>query len=157
CHPVQPSTLVDVLRRRAADAPHREAFRFLPDGDPPGIGLTYAELDRRSQAVAAVLQHTARRGDRVLVLYPPGLGYGAAFFGCLYAGLVAVPAYPPRPKRPMPRLEAIVRDAQAMVALAAADVVDNLDPQHGLRSLVWISDVPAGAESDWRETTPQPD
>ena len=47
-------------------------------------------------------------GERVLLLYPPGLEYVAALFGCLYAGAVAVPAYPPRFNRPMLRLRTMV-------------------------------------------------
>ncbi len=71
------------------------------------------ELDRRARAIAASLQEAARPDDRVLLLLPSDLDFVAAFFGCLYAGVVAVPAYPPRllPQRSLPRLLAIVGDA----------------------------------------------
>ena len=62
--------------------------------------LTRGELDRRARALAARLQARGLAGRRALLLYPPGLEFIAAFFGCLYAGVVAVPAYPPRPNRP---------------------------------------------------------
>jgi amino acid adenylation domain-containing protein len=156
-----PCTLVGVLRHRAAEHGQREAFLFLADGEANAAGLTYAELDRRARAVAGVLQSVTQPGDRVLLLYPPGLDYITAFFGCLYAGVVAVPAYPPRPKRPMPRLEAIVSDAQARVALAASDVVSDIRPRNelerGLQALQWIDDIPTGAEDTWRNEKLDPE
>jgi acyl-CoA synthetase (AMP-forming)/AMP-acid ligase II len=93
------STLVELLRRRALDAPTQRAYTFLVDGDAQELHLTYGELDNRARRIAAVLQQVSKPGDRVLLLYPPGLGYVAAFFGCLYAQLIAVPAYPPDPSR----------------------------------------------------------
>ncbi len=92
-----PPTLVELLRRRARHEPRRAAYTFLTDGEE--VHLTYGELDRRARAIAALLQEMGAGGERVLLLYPPGLDYIAAFFGCLYAGAVAVPAYPPRLNR----------------------------------------------------------
>src|SRR5437762_1910846 len=79
-------TLVALLCHRAADQPDRQVFTFLLDGDAVALSLTYAELDRQARAIAALLQEVATPGDRALLLYPPGLDYIAAFFGCLYAG-----------------------------------------------------------------------
>ena len=62
----------------------------------PDEPLTWGELDRRARAIAAALTEAGAAGERALLLYPPGLDYLAAFFGCLYAGTVAVPVYPPR-------------------------------------------------------------
>ena len=61
-------------------------------------------------------------GGRALLLYPPGLEFIVAFFGCLYAGVVAVPAYLPRPNRPMTRLRSIVEDARPSVVLTCASL-----------------------------------
>lgn len=88
------STIVDILRYRAVSQPDQLTFTFLPDGETEGDRLTYRELDRRSRAITAKLQTLGLSGERVLLLYPPGLDYLAAFFGCLYAGVVAVPADP---------------------------------------------------------------
>src|SRR3954471_2135476 len=104
------ATLVDLLRWRALHQFDRRAYTFLVDGETDEIGLTYGELDRQARAIAAMLQRVAAPGDRALLLYPPGPEYIAAFFGCLYAGVVAVPAYPPNPARldrTLPRLRAI--------------------------------------------------
>ena len=89
------SNLVDLLRRRALNQPEQTAYKFLFDGEAVGPSLTYAALDRRVRAVAAHLQQLNAAGERVLLLYPPGLEYIVAYFGCLCAGAIAVPAYAP--------------------------------------------------------------
>jgi non-ribosomal peptide synthetase component E (peptide arylation enzyme) len=60
---------------------------------------TYGELELRARTVAARLQEIGVRGERVLLLYPPGLDFAAGLFGCFYAGAIAVPAFPPRRNR----------------------------------------------------------
>ncbi len=127
------STLVALLQMRAATAPAQQAFIFLEDGDHETARYTYAELDARARAIAALLLQEQAHGERVLICLPAGLEYIAAFFGCLYAGSVAVPVFPPdmtRPERTVPRLMRIVADAQARFALtdtpdlAAAPLLD---------------------------------
>lgn len=98
-----PNTLVELLRWRADQQPDSLAYRFLQDGDSEIVSITYAELDQRARAIGAWLESLSSAGERALLLYPPGLEYIASFFGCLYAGLTAVPAYPPRLNRPVPR------------------------------------------------------
>src|SRR5262245_61103952 len=87
-------TLVALLRQRADEQPDRQVFTFLSDGDAEARGLTYADLGRQARVIAGLLEPIAAPGERALLLYAPGLDYIAAFFGCLYAGVVAVPAYP---------------------------------------------------------------
>ena len=111
------STLVELLRHRAQHQANRRAYTFLNDGESEELHLTYGELDAHARAIAAALQHSGASGERALLLYPPGLEYIAAFFGCLYAGVVAVPVYPPRPNRSQERLQAVMSDAQATLAL----------------------------------------
>src|SRR6476659_9421395 len=109
-------SLVAMLRRRANEMPNRIAFTFLGNGERPEATLTFSELDCKARVIATELQQRRARGARCLLLYPPGLDYIAAFFGSLYAGAIAVPAYPPDPvrmERTMPRLLSIARDAQA--------------------------------------------
>src|SRR5438132_9456546 len=124
--PAPPHTLVDLLRWRAVHQAERRAYTFLTDGETAQVHLTYAALDLQARAIAALLQQHASAGDRALLLYPPGLDYIAAFFGCLYAGLVAVPAYPPNPMhldRTLPRLRALAHDAQPRVALTTSTIL----------------------------------
>src|SRR5207253_2034291 len=103
------------------------------------------------------LQSTIVPGDRVLLLYPPGLEYIAAFFGCLYAGAIAVPAYPPRHNRNLLRLQALVADAQAMVALTTSPILSRIAPQLSQNSylapLSWLASdkIAEGVENNWQE------
>ena len=106
-------TIVDLLRQRAAYRPHDRAFTFLVDGETEELNITYAELDRKARAVGAWLASQGMAGKRVLLLYPSGLDFIAAFMGCLYGGAIAVPAYPPRKNRSVERIEAIAADADA--------------------------------------------
>jgi acyl-CoA synthetase (AMP-forming)/AMP-acid ligase II len=95
---------------------------FLADADTVKATLTYGELDRQARAIAVMLQSHALAGERALLLYPPGLDYIAAFFGCLYAGTVAVPTYPPRRNRSSDRLQAIVVNARAAAVLTTPTI-----------------------------------
>src|SRR5688572_17697656 len=109
-------TLVDAVRARAAITPNATAYTFLVDGERPAESWTYQQLDERARAIAAELQSVGSTDDRVLLLFAPGLDYIAAFFGCLYAGRIAVPAYPPDPRRlerSLQRLLTIAADCQA--------------------------------------------
>ena len=151
------STLWELLHARAAEHPERLAYTFLHDGESEESVLTYGELDGRARAVAARLARVVAPGERALLLFQPGLDYIAAFFGCLYAGVIAVPAYPPRLNRSLLRLEAIVGDAEARAALTTASTLSKIQPlaaRHPfLQSLNWLStdDLAGSVAGDWRE------
>src|ERR687883_731645 len=114
------SSLIELLRRRAEEQPERLAYTFLVDGETEEQHITYGELDRQARAIAAWLQSNGSDKERVLLLYPPGLQYIAAFFGCLYAGAIAVSAHLPRLNHSLSRLQAIVADAEAKFVLATS-------------------------------------
>ncbi|HKH43546.1 MAG TPA: AMP-binding protein, partial [Thermoanaerobaculia bacterium] len=113
-------SLVKVLRHWARVAPGRRAYTFLADGEDDERTLSYGDLDLRVRAVAARLQALGLPGERVLLLFPPGLDYPVAFLGCLAAGAVAVPAYPPTGSRGVPRLQAILADCAPRCILTTA-------------------------------------
>jgi amino acid adenylation domain-containing protein len=159
-HPGAHATLIELLRSRTALHPEKRAYTFLLDGDLEEVQLSYSDLDRRAQAIGALLQHHGATGERVLLLYPPGLDYLAAFFGCLYAGAIAVPAYPPNParfERTLPRLRTIVGDARPSIALtttpilAVADRLAAQAPEFG--PVQWHATDTLADElaADWRE------
>ncbi|MBW4635047.1 MAG: amino acid adenylation domain-containing protein [Iphinoe sp. HA4291-MV1] len=125
------ATLVDLLRKRALQQQSQVAYTFLVDGETQEVSLSYKELDQKARSLAALLQSMKATGERALLLYPPGLEFIAAFFGCLYAGVTAVPAYPPRRNQRMTRLQAIVKDAQASFALTTTSVLTNIE--HSLK------------------------
>ena len=151
-------TIVDLLRQRAAYRPHDRAFAFLVDGESEEINITYSELDRKARAVGAWLIASGMTGKRVLLLYPSGLDFIAAFMGCLYGGAIAVPAYPPRKNRSVERIEAIAADANASVALTTRDVLDRFDVLRAsapsLERLLWKVD--SELEGDWSDRWERP-
>ncbi|MBD2416701.1 fatty acyl-AMP ligase [Anabaena cylindrica FACHB-243] len=114
------STLIELLRWRATHEVDKLAYTFLIDGKKEGSKLTYGELDLQARAIGALLQQYNAKGQRALLLYPQGLDVIAAFLGSLYGGVIAIPVPPPdagRLKRALPRLRAIVKDANASFAL----------------------------------------
>ncbi|MEN6450336.1 MAG: aminotransferase class I/II-fold pyridoxal phosphate-dependent enzyme [Thermoguttaceae bacterium] len=104
--------------------------------------MTYRDLDRQARAIGAWLESRDLVGQRALLLYPAGLEFIAAFFGCLYAGVVAVPVYPPRRNRSMNRIQAIADDANAQVALTTDPVLKRvmpiIDETPHLKQLTWM-------------------
>lgn len=150
-----PPTLVDLVRHRAMHQPHDLAFGYLHEGDDEYTPLTNSELDRRARAVAAWLEDKGLVGERAMLLYPPGLDFIVAFFGCLYAGVTAVPVYPPRKNRSVLRVQAIADDCAAKVALTNTDVMERiegpLEDAPSLKSLHWLDTnlIHDGAELDW--------
>ena len=137
------TSVLDLLRWRALHHPERCAFIFSGD-DGADAPLTYGELDRRARSVAGLLQDRIQPGDRALLVYPPGLPFLTSFFGCLYAGVVAVPVYPPRPNRSMLRLRAIVADCEPTAVLTT----ESLRGEAGR----WSAPVPELAKPIWLAT-----
>lgn len=154
-------TPLAILRHRAAHKGSRLAYTFLLDGETEEANLTYAELDRRAQAIGASLRSLGAGGRRALLLYPPGLEYIAALFGCFYAGAVAVPVYPPRLNRHLLRLQSILTDAQAAFALTDAGSLSRLEslfnqlPELKSVQLIATDTLPREVESEWREHEPK--
>jgi acyl-CoA synthetase (AMP-forming)/AMP-acid ligase II len=143
--PTSPLSYVELLELRAGDRPGDLAYAFLSEGEETERA-TFGELDRRARAVAARLSEHRAAGERVLLLFPPGLDYVAAFFGCLYAGAVAVPAYPPRMNRNLGRLLAIVADARPRLVLTTAALLG--------QSGAWRREAPGLAEPTWLAVDP---
>jgi len=125
--PERAETWVGLLRGWAERSPEREVLTFLLDGERESVSVTYDEIDRRARAIATALrQHGLRPGDRVLLLYPPGLDFVLGFVGCLYGGAIAVPAYPPNPgdlERGASRLAAIVEDSEPAALLTTSSIL----------------------------------
>jgi acyl-CoA synthetase (AMP-forming)/AMP-acid ligase II len=158
-------TIVELLFERAAQHPERRALTFLTDGDTATHAYDYAELHARARACAARLSECAAPGERAILLYPNGPAYVVAFLGCLYAGLIAVPAYPPasRDPRHYSRLASIIKDASprllltegalAAPLLAARDTMPMLT---GLQLVVTDGEPQADGDS-WSWVRPSPD
>ena len=160
-----PSTYVDLLQSRARRQASSLAYTFLQDGETETDRITFADLDLRARSIAAVLRKQVAPGSRVLLLFPPGLDYIAAFFGCMYAGAIAVPAYPPRNTRTLrglSRLKAIAEDCEPAAALldphtkaAAPQIVTHI---RCLKNIAWITPLECSPDSAdlWRPPSLKP-
>ncbi|MCT7967818.1 AMP-binding protein [Laspinema sp. D1] len=119
------TTLVSLLGDRASRQPDRVAYTFLANGKKPEDTLTYRQLEGQARAIGSHLQSRLSPGERALLIYPQGLDFLAAFFGCLYAGVIAIPTPAPeasRLKRSLPRLRAIIEDAGAIAILTTSSL-----------------------------------
>jgi 8-amino-7-oxononanoate synthase/acyl carrier protein len=148
--------LVDRLRYWIEAQGDARAFAFLSDGETIDSEWSYRQLDQRARAIASRLQAKRLQGQRALLVYPPGLDFVAGFLGCLYAGVIAVPAYPPRRNRNMERIQAISDDAAAAAALTVADVQERtlalLDVGSSLMDLDWLATdrIPHSEADQWQ-------
>uniref|UniRef100_A0AAV1UEW7 Polyketide synthase n=1 Tax=Peronospora matthiolae TaxID=2874970 RepID=A0AAV1UEW7_9STRA len=116
--------VVAELKRRAASIKwrHKIVYTFLDDLGRETVNLSFDDVDKAARKVAAALQRTAQavKGDRVMLCYPPGLDFALAFWGCLYAGVVGIPVYPPYPgtlAKDLPKFNRLVEDSGAAIVL----------------------------------------
>ncbi|WP_439854944.1 non-ribosomal peptide synthetase [Pseudomonas yamanorum] len=146
-----PRTLVQSLQRRAAQTPDQLALRFLAETAEQSVVLSYRDLDLRARTIAAALQANAVLGDRAVLLFPSGPDYVAAFFGCLYAGVIAVPAYPPESTRRhhQERLLSIIADAEPRLLLTTSSLGDSLLQLEGAPQLLCVDSLSAEIASHW--------
>ena len=142
----KPRTLHALLAERAAIFGERTAYTYL--GVHGNEVISFAELNERAKAIAVEVQKVAKPGDRALLVFPAGLDFITSFFGCLYAGVLAVPATYPKPRRPMPRLSAIAQDCDAVLALTTSQTISTMGQgraDSGLDEMPWIAvdEIPA--------------
>ena len=137
------SWLVETLRAQARQYPNRRALTFLADGESESATLSFAELDARAVTIARELRARGLRGHAVALLFPSGPEFVAAFLGCLYAGVIAVPLPPPRPNRRDARLEAVIENCQPPLALTTQSLAARLNAPANLE--VWTPDFAAPA------------
>ncbi|HYO52099.1 fatty acyl-AMP ligase, partial [Archangium sp.] len=154
-----PPTFVDVLRAKAREKPDLRVLTFLVDGEEQEEHVTYSELDRSARAIAAELQRRGLGGQRVLLLYPPGLDFIRALLGCFYADVVAVPAYPPDPSRlarTLPRLRTVLASSRSKAILCTSFIVQMaemlFEMAPDLRESSWVATdaLEVGLEEAWK-------
>src|ERR1700710_459284 len=149
-------SLLHVLRKSSIERPGDPAFLFLANGEDEAEAWSFGELDRRARAIGALLQPLGP-GSRVLLLFPPGLDFLSSFLGCLYAGCVAVPAYPPQSGRGLPRLQQIVQDARPGAILTSSAFRHRLPsaaldmPALGAIPCWAVDEIDPALAADWRE------
>ncbi len=146
--------LVELLRWRAYARRDDYAYRYLRDDDCTAA-VTYGELDSRARGIASFLQHTGLAGERVLLFYEAGLDYLAALFGCIYAGVVAVPLSSPK-RKALNQLSLICGDARPAASLSSPALISAVEPLLSgfpdLAGLRWLSTTAHSSEpSPWKE------
>ncbi len=140
-------TFVEHARREAQRAPDRVVYTVLEQGEREGDSLSNGALDQRALAIGAELAAHARPGNRVLMMYPSGLEFIKALFGCFYAGAIAVPVALPDPSRlnrTLPRLKSIVEDSAPRVVLTTSRVHAQFAP--------FLEQFPALTKIQWLAT-----
>ncbi|MDX2133444.1 MAG: fatty acyl-AMP ligase [Saprospiraceae bacterium] len=156
----------EVLQWQGVNHPDKTIFRFLTDGETREESITYSQLDDRARGIADRLSVHAQKGDRVLLLLTPGIDFIAAFFGCLYAGCVAIPTYPHlRQKKDsiLTRILNVAADAEPK-AILSNDVVERAsavffaESEH-TRDIPWldVSQIPPLSDADWRGPSSEAD
>lgn len=153
------ATFIDVIRRHAEDHSSRTAIAFIDNGEDENV--TFAALDRRARAVGAFLQKGQMQGQRALLLLPSGLEFISTFLGCLYAGVIAVPAFPfhfDGSRRGESWFRSVAADAQPLLAFATPEMIaklprDENDPL--VSSIRWISphSIDLSLADEWRESS----
>ncbi|KAA8559215.1 Linear gramicidin synthase subunit B [Pseudomonas extremaustralis] len=154
-----PRTLVQSLQQRAEQTPDQVALRFLAESAEQSVVLSYRDLDLRARTIAAALQANATLGERAVLLFPSGPDYVAAFFGCLYAGIIAVPAYPPESTRRhhQARLLSIIADAEPRLLLTIASLGDGLAQLENAPPVLSVDTLDAQIADSWCAPDLQPD
>ena len=154
-------TLVRLLRSTACHQPDQRGYTFLSDGEEEGRSLNYFELDQQARAIGASLQSIGVKGERALLLYQQGLEFVAAFYGCLYAGMIPVPTPPilnqKRANQTLSRLQVIANDAQPIAVLTTSAILSKarplFDQEPTLAAALWVATdlIPIDMAETWRD------
>ena len=123
------STFVDLLGEQADRHRGKMAYGFLANGESLSEKLTFDELDTKARAIAVELKQRVSEGERALLLFPSSLDYLSAYFGCLYAGIIAVPVYPPQMGKQLSRIEAVIKDCHPAIFLTTSDILASIQTQ----------------------------
>jgi acyl-CoA synthetase (AMP-forming)/AMP-acid ligase II len=135
------SSLVELLAKRAQSQPDERAYIFLSDRGAEEAVLSFRQLHAAANALAARLSGVARPGERALLVFPPGLEFIIAFFGCLIAGVIAVPMMMPRRQGARDSSAAIIANCEPVVALTSATfaIRGDLQARFLREGLQWLS------------------
>src|SRR5580704_13244331 len=137
------TTLLDLLREQSTSRPTQTAYTFIADHFIEEQNIVFYSLDKKARSIGSALQQAGLAGERAILLFPPGLDYIAAFFGCIYAGVTAIPAFSPRPNRNNDRLISIIQDCRPAAALTSARILERSKRAfagcQGTGSIIWLA------------------
>lgn len=147
-------TLPEMLAAQAARAPDHVVFTHLEQGEAPGETFANADLLARAQAVGAALQRDLAPGDRVMLVFPNEPDFIRIALGCILAGLIVVPAAPPRNARGFDKLLNLAATAgvrRVIVSDLFRTALERMRAaQAGTEAGTWLhaADLPAAAAGD---------
>ncbi len=147
--PKQPASMIDICRDHAQSRGDRIAYRF-SDGQKIFASLSFSELDQGARRVAAFLQTRCELGDRVLLLLESGSDFVSAFFGCMYAGVTAVPLNLPVGARRLEKIRAIARNCDARLMLTSAVSARSLEGE--VLGFELVDFTALGEREDWADS-----
>jgi len=135
------TSLVALLAERAKSQAGDRAYIFLGDRGTEEAVLSYGELYNAARSLAAELRKRVSRGDRALLVFPPGLEFMVAYFGCLIAGVIAVPMMMPRRNSARDSSAAILANCEPAIALTTSAFVlrQDLLARFERASLQWLA------------------
>src|ERR1044071_2785578 len=151
------SDLNELLLWRTEHNSGQPVLTFLQNGEKDEVTWNYEELARRAWSIAALWQSSGSSGETVLLLYPPGPDFIAAFWGCLGAGAIAVPVYPPRSNRNLLRLKSVIHDSQALTVLSTKPTLAKMrpfadsDPQLSSLRYLATDDLAPDLAQQWKQ------
>ena len=149
---VSDSNIVEILQQRALSRGGDTVYIFLSDGENKEVRLTYRELDLQARAIAFQLQQLVTPGARGLLVYSysAGLEFIAAFFGCLYAGVVAVPCHPPQNRLTSLEVQTRSISSEAEVVLTESSLFGKLKTQLSESTkLHWLNTEKIDTQTQW--------
>ncbi|MBB2487981.1 AMP-binding protein [Mitsuaria sp. WAJ17] len=164
--PQLPASIIETLQAWRDQTPDRLALTVLREGEAVERQASYAELHDEVTRVATALHEQLPAGARVLLLLPTGLEFVSAFYGCLMAGMVAIPAHHPQQARKLAqwqKLQAIVDSSGASFVIApdkSLPLLQQMQAEQGLFTGCRLSDyatlLEAGARPDPARPLPLP-
>ena len=134
--------ILDVLRYRMEHTPDETAFIYLKDGEDDEERVTYRQLGNTASSLAVKMEDMNVTGKTALLLFPPGMEFVYSLFGCFFASVIAVPAYPPRKNRSLDRIRKIVQDSSASIVLTTKEIYESFNRSFSdveeLQNLEWV-------------------
>lgn len=126
---VENNSIIDLLSSKAIEYPNKVAFKYLINGEDDVISISYGQLVSESKRIATYLYNEGFTGKRALIMYHSSIDYIKVFLGCLYAGVIAVPVYPPSLSRNMDRVRSIMADANTNLVLTTSQLYSRIAKQ----------------------------
>lgn len=131
--------MVELLTERCLSNPSEPLYYFSPTGlfEHSDV-LTYSGLRQKIYTIAALIQQHVKPGDRVLLIFTPGIDYIVTFWACLFSGVLAVPAYPPFDKSTVEKLQAIINNSKPSIILSNTEITQKIKKLGFIKNLASI-------------------